>query len=53
MTGMPMEVRVALQDLMTAYCYAVDRLDDVDGLLDLFTEDAVLDFSAIGLPVMN
>ncbi len=53
MTGMPMEVRVALQDLMTAYCYAVDRLGDVDALLDLFTEDAVLDFSAIGLPVMN
>lgn len=44
--------RFALQDLMTDYCYAVDQLDDVDTLLDLFTDDAVLDFSAIGLPEM-
>lgn len=47
------EDRFALQDLMTAYCYAVDDLEDLEGLLDLFTDDAVLDFSAIGLPAMN
>lgn len=41
--------RFALQDLLTAYCYAVDRLDDVDGLLDLFTPDAEYDLSGIGL----
>lgn len=41
--------RFALQDLLTAYCYAVDKLDDVDALLDLFTPDAVFDLSAIGL----
>ncbi len=38
---------------MVAYCYAVDDLSDVGPLLDLFTEDAVLDFSDIGLPVME
>lgn len=44
------EDRFALQDLLTAYCYAVDKLDDIDGLLSLFTPDAVFDLSAIGLP---
>jgi len=53
MISIPLEDRIGLQDLMTAYCYAVDKLDDVDGLVSLFTPDAVLDFSAIGLPVMN
>ena len=49
----PLEERIALQDLMTDYCYAVDRLESVDELLDVFTEDAVLDFSDIGLPAMH
>jgi ketosteroid isomerase-like protein len=53
MPNAPEKDRTALQDLMTDYCYAVDKLDDIDGLLSLFTEDAVLDFSRIGLPVMN
>lgn len=53
MLAIPLEERIALQDLMTAYCYAVDKLADVDVLLDLFTADAVLDLSAIGLPLMN
>lgn len=53
MIAIPLEERIALQDLMTAYCYAVDKLADVDVLLDLFTEDAVLDFSRIGLPLMT
>ena len=52
MTTLPVEERFALQDLMTAYCYAVDDLEDLDPLLDLFTDDAVLDFSDIGLPEM-
>ena len=52
MTRIPVEERIALQDLMTEYCYAVDKLTDVGELLDLFTEDAVLDFSDIGLPAM-
>lgn len=41
--------RFALQDLLTAYCYAVDRLDDVEALVGLFTADADYDLSAIGL----
>lgn len=53
MIAIPLEDRTALQDLMVAYCYAVDKLADVDVLLSLFTEDAVLDFSAIGLPAMH
>jgi ketosteroid isomerase-like protein len=53
MTPCPIEDRIALQDLMTDYCYAVDGLASVDELLDLFTEDAVLDFSDIGLPAMH
>ncbi|MFV0277578.1 MAG: nuclear transport factor 2 family protein [Parahaliea sp.] len=52
MKQIPLEERIALQDLMTDYCYAVDKLTDVDELLALFTDDAVLDFSAIGLPAM-
>lgn len=53
MTKCPVEERIALQDLLTDYCYAVDKLTDVDELLNLFTEDAVIDMSDIGLPVMN
>lgn len=54
MTTIPLEERIALQDLMTDYCYAVDDLKAGNGpLLDLFTEDAVLDLSDIGLPAMN
>ncbi|MFA7439855.1 MAG: nuclear transport factor 2 family protein [Sphingomonadaceae bacterium] len=53
MIDIPLEDRIALQDLMTAYCYAVDKLENIDVLLSLFTDDAVLDFTAIGLPLMN
>jgi uncharacterized protein (TIGR02246 family) len=53
MTAISPEERTALQDLMTDYCYAVDKLSDVDALLDLFTADATLDLSAFGLPVMR
>lgn len=53
MTQMPQDVRQALQDLMTDYCYAVDGLKDVEPLLALFTDDAVADLTAIGLPLME
>ncbi|MFA7555616.1 MAG: nuclear transport factor 2 family protein [Spongiibacteraceae bacterium] len=53
MTTLPLEERFALQDLMTDYCYAVDKLEDVNELLDLFTDDAVLDLSDIGLALMT
>ena len=53
MTTMPEDVRTALERHMIEYCYAVDGLEDVQPLLDLFTDDAVADLTAIGLPMMN
>src|SRR5688572_22108179 len=44
------EDRLALQEVVNSYCAAVDRLADVDALVNLFTEDAVIDMSAIHLP---
>jgi ketosteroid isomerase-like protein len=37
---------------MIAYCTAVDCLDDVQAICDVFTEDADFDLSGIGLPRM-
>ena len=44
------EERLALQEVVNGYCTAVDKLEDVEGLVNLFTEDAVIDMSAIHLP---
>jgi len=44
------EDKLALQEVLTAYCYAVDSLSDMQGLLNCFTEDAVMDLSGIHLP---
>jgi ketosteroid isomerase-like protein len=52
-TSIPLEDRVALEDLLTSYCLAVDTLSDMDALLDVFTPDAVCDLSGIGLPNLN
>jgi ketosteroid isomerase-like protein len=41
---------LALQDVVNAYCTAVDKLSDIEGLVGLFTADAVFDLSAIHLP---
>jgi len=53
MTPMPDDVRTAIERLMIDYCYAVDDMKDVQPLLDIFTDDAVADFTAIGLPMMK
>ena len=45
----PIEDRLAIQDLMIAYAHAVDTIGNIDGILDVFTEDAVFDLSGIGL----
>lgn len=45
-----LEDRLALQDVLTAYCTAIDSLSDVNGLLNCFTEDAIFDLTGIGLP---
>lgn len=44
------EDRQALEDVLIAYCMAIDSLADMDGLLDCFTQDAVFDLGGIGLP---
>jgi len=44
------ENRQALQDVLHAYCTAVDSLSDMAGVLNCFTEDAVFDLSGINLP---
>ena len=44
------EDRLALQEVVNAYCTAVDKLSDIEGLVGLFTADAVFDLSAIHLP---
>ncbi|WP_245647549.1 nuclear transport factor 2 family protein [Novosphingobium lentum] len=46
----PVEDRIAIEDVMVAYCTAVDSLHDLDGLCDVFTPDATFDLSGIGLP---
>jgi ketosteroid isomerase-like protein len=50
MQHVPIEDRLAINDLMVAYCTAVDSLHDVKAVTDVFTDDAVLDLSGIGLP---
>ncbi len=44
------EDRQALQDVLNAYCKAVDSLTDLDGLMACFTEAPVFDVTGIGLP---
>jgi ketosteroid isomerase-like protein len=48
--SVPIEDRLAINDLMVAYCTAVDSLHDIQAVCDVFTEDGVLDLSGIGLP---
>ncbi|MFP5456926.1 MAG: nuclear transport factor 2 family protein [Alphaproteobacteria bacterium] len=49
LTACSVEERGALEAVAIAYCRAVDRIGDVDGVLDLFTPDAVYDLSGIGM----
>ena len=49
----PVEDRLAIQDLLIAYAHAVDSLHDVDGICDVFVEDAVFDLSGIKFPSLN
>jgi ketosteroid isomerase-like protein len=49
MTACPIEDRLAIQDLLVAYAHAVDSLDDIDAICDVFTDDAIFDLSGIGL----
>ncbi|MBI5895690.1 MAG: nuclear transport factor 2 family protein, partial [Desulfobacterales bacterium] len=44
------EDRQALQDVLYAYCKAVDKMTDLDAVMGFFTQDAVFDVTGIGLP---
>lgn len=49
----PVEDRLAIQDLLIAYAHAVDSLHDLDGICDVFVEDAVFDLSGINFPSLR
>ena len=49
----PIEDRLAIQDLMISYAHAVDSMNDIDAVCDVFTEDAVFDLSGIGLAALE
>ena len=49
----PIEERIALHDALVAYCTGVDSLTDLDGLVDCFSDDAVLDLSGLKLPIFK
>ncbi|RVQ66543.1 nuclear transport factor 2 family protein [Croceicoccus ponticola] len=53
MTRMPDDVFRALSRLMTEYTYAVDSRRDPENVVALFTDDAVIDFSAVAFPRME
>lgn len=53
MATMPETVRRSLQSLMTDYSHTIDVMEDVDRVVGLFTDDAVLDFSSVGFPTMR
>jgi ketosteroid isomerase-like protein len=41
--------RLEIQDLIARYCHAIDRLE-LDELDSIFTDDAVIDYTAFGAP---
>lgn len=49
MTAIPVEDRLAIEDLVVAYAHAIDTMGDPADVLALFTTDAVYDLSGIGL----
>ena len=53
MTGIPIEDRLAIEDLLVAYAHAIDTMGDIDPVLAVFTEDAVYDLSGIGLSTLR
>lgn len=44
-----LDAAAAIEARMVAYCYKVDALEDLDGLLDFFAADGVFDLSPLGL----
>lgn len=50
---MPEEVRTAVARLMVDYCHHLDALGDAEPLLALFTPGAVVDMTALGMPLIE
>lgn len=53
MVQCPVEDRLAIQDLVIAYAHAVDSMHDIDGICDVFVEDAKFDLSRVGFPSLT
>ena len=49
MIAAPVEDRLAIEDLAVAYCAAVDRIGDIEGVATLFTDHGVYDLAELGL----
>jgi ketosteroid isomerase-like protein len=46
-----LEDRAALQDLIIHYCRSIDEIENVDDVVNCFTDDAVFDLTGLDLPV--
>lgn len=53
MAELSLEDRRQIDDLIIAYCNAVDVIGNLDGVCELFTDDAQYDISAFGLGVFK
>jgi ketosteroid isomerase-like protein len=49
----PIEDRIAIEDMFTAYCAAIDARGDADLAAGFYTVDGVLDNTALGSPLVE
>jgi ketosteroid isomerase-like protein len=49
----PIEDRIAIEDMFTAYCAAIDERSDANVAASYYTEDGVLDNRALGSPLIE
>jgi ketosteroid isomerase-like protein len=49
----PIEDRIAIEDMFTAYCAAIDERSDANVAASFYTEDGVLDNRALGSPLVE
>jgi SnoaL-like domain len=53
MNPVAVEDRIALEDLLNAYCAAIDARADADAAAAFFVSDGVLDNSSLGSPIIE
>ena len=53
MTALGVEDRLAIEAGFITYCAAIDRRDDPAGAASFYTEDGVMDNSALGSPLVE